>query len=306
MPDPTYRSDGSTPSLVLGTAGLGGVWKPVDPEESVVAIRHALSQGVDRLDTAPAYGQAEELVSRVLREHDGPRPFVSTKVGKLYAATAEAETNDYRLDVMQRSVEQSIERLQAPPDLLFLHEPERVPPDRIGEVVDFMRRMREDGLTRSVGLGGFITAAYREHIAAGAFDVVMSFNTLDAACLDGMDRDVPFYRAHGVTTYQGSALHMGLLGNRFAAYRKDPPSWISADTLAAAGRVSEVAEALALPLPELAHRFLLSVREVDHLVIGPRTMHQLRATLEQLAAGPLSRSTFDRVVGAIRNQSVPA
>lgn len=39
--------------LVLGTAGLGGVWKKVDPEQSVYAIQCALQEGINRIDTAP-------------------------------------------------------------------------------------------------------------------------------------------------------------------------------------------------------------------------------------------------------------
>ena len=46
-------------NLVLGTAGLGGVWGKIDPGESVEAILLALESGINRLDTAPAYNESE-------------------------------------------------------------------------------------------------------------------------------------------------------------------------------------------------------------------------------------------------------
>ena len=58
--------------LVLGTAGLGGAWSPIDPAESVATILRALESGITRLDTAPAYAQAEVLVGEALRQWNEP------------------------------------------------------------------------------------------------------------------------------------------------------------------------------------------------------------------------------------------
>jgi aryl-alcohol dehydrogenase-like predicted oxidoreductase len=56
----------------LGTWAIGGPWRfgwgPVDDEESIAAIRHAIDAGVNWVDTAPIYGlgHAEEVVGRAL------------------------------------------------------------------------------------------------------------------------------------------------------------------------------------------------------------------------------------------------
>lgn len=298
---PTYRHNGTVPGLVLGTAGLGGVWGDIDRQESVEAILFALDNGVERLDTAPAYRDAEAIVGQALRQWSGPRPLVSTKVGKLRADTADERTNDYEPESMHRSIAQSQEALgTAQLDLLFLHEPEQVPASAIPEVIDFMQKTRQNGAAAKIGLGGVVPAAYHAAIRQGTFDVVMSYNNLNAACLDGLEEDIPLFRRHGLTTYQGSALYMGLLGNRFEKYQQNPPAWIPKAAVARARHANELAQRLGMKLPELAHRYLLSMQEVDYLVLGARNVSQLKATLTDCRAERLEESVFEELTDMIQ------
>lgn len=305
MTRPTYRyengpPDRPRPGLVLGTAGLGGVWGDIDRQESVDTILYALENGVERLDTAPAYRDAEAIVGEALRQWAGRRPLVSTKVGKLRADAADERTNNYELATMQRSVAESQEKLGTDRlDLLFLHEPEQVP-DVVPEVIDFMKQAKQSGAAATIGLGGVVPSAFHEAIRQGVFDVVMSYNNLDAACLDGLQSDIPFFRAHGLTIYQGSALHMGLLGNRFKRYQENPPKWISADALARAGEAHTLAQRLGMKLPTLAHRYLLSMQEVDYLVLGAKNLPQLTDTLADCRAGRLEETVFEELTDLIQ------
>ena len=50
--------------LVLGTAGLAGLWGPVDPKESLRTLLMAFEAGILHVDTATAYAHAETLVGR--------------------------------------------------------------------------------------------------------------------------------------------------------------------------------------------------------------------------------------------------
>ena len=70
-----YKSFGTTgmtvSEMALGTWGIGGAGWDERPEESRLgAIRAAVEQGVNLIDTAPAYnaGAAERFVGRVLEE----------------------------------------------------------------------------------------------------------------------------------------------------------------------------------------------------------------------------------------------
>ncbi len=304
---PSYRTDGSTPGLVLGTAGIGGAWGAVDADESTATILAALEWGITRVDTAPAYNRAELFVGEALRRWAGERPFVSTKVGKGFARRADEESNDYGLAAMRESLERSYERLGGRPDLVFLHEPERVRehptggPDAVGRVVDWLHSIAGGPRAEAIGLGGHVSPEYHDAIRAGVFAVVMSFNTLDAVCFDALRHDIPLFRECAVVTYQGSALHMGLLGNRLEQYRADPPIWVSPEALRAAAGAADIASAAGMSLPELAHRFLMSTAEVDYLVLGPRNLAQLQSTLDHLQRGPLPADVYERVTANVLN-----
>src|SRR5437870_5406146 len=93
---------------ILGTAGLGGVWGPVNPLESVRTLLFALEIGINAIDTAPAYGDAEKYVGEALRNWGGIAPQISTKVGRLKSYDASEGKYDYSDDGIWRSLEQSL------------------------------------------------------------------------------------------------------------------------------------------------------------------------------------------------------
>ena len=294
---PVYlkRKHGVFPNLVLGTAGLGGVWGKIDFEESVETVLLALELGVKRLDTAPAYNESEQIVGKALRQWNGPRPYVSTKVGRLKTDSAEQAIVNYKLDTMKASIQASMERLNGI-DLLFLHEPEMVPKPQIDQVIDFLLEQKSNGTISEIGLGGIITEEYHDFIRQGIFDVIMTYNNLNACCLSGMVYDIPFFKRSGSVIYQGSPLHMGLLGDRFEQYQKNPPYWLSKTILDKAQMVKKLADYYELDLSALAHRFLLSVKEVDYLVLGPGNKEQLLTSLNDCKQGSLEKKLFDEII----------
>lgn len=298
---PSYREDLQTPGLVLGTAGLGGAWGEIDKEESLRTLLYALEQGIERLDTAPAYQNAEKIVGEVLGQWRGGKPIVSTKVGKLPGQADDDNLNNYDLEVMEKSIEDSLARLGCDQlDLLFLHEPQKVPAEMIREVVAFLENLTVTGKVKSIGLGGIVSTAYYPYIEKGVFDVVMGFNNLNACTLTGIKKEIPYFRQQGLILYQGSALNMGLLGNRYLQYIQDPPGWLSPKSVENAQKAYKIAKEHGLELSTLAHRYLLSIKEVDHLVIGARNMAQLKSTLADCRQGVLPREIFDELTDQVK------
>lgn len=76
----------SASAFVLGTAQLGMNYGRVNAtgkpsrKEAVAMIRHAVAHGVAAIDTARAYGDAENLVGEALTANCGIRPTVITKL----------------------------------------------------------------------------------------------------------------------------------------------------------------------------------------------------------------------------------
>ena len=104
-------------AIGLGTWAVGGPyefgWGPVDDNESVAAIRHAVDSGVNWVDTAPVYGlgHAEEVVGRALRPWKvGEEVFVFTKCGRNYYGSTKI-SSDLRPATIRRECEESLKRL---------------------------------------------------------------------------------------------------------------------------------------------------------------------------------------------------
>jgi aryl-alcohol dehydrogenase-like predicted oxidoreductase len=79
----------------FGAWAVGGPWAfgwgPQDDDESIAAIHHAVTQGVNWIDTAPAYGlgHSEEVVGRAVAAlPEADRPLVFTKCGMWFEEAA--------------------------------------------------------------------------------------------------------------------------------------------------------------------------------------------------------------------------
>src|ERR1700745_3603761 len=71
--------------VALGTWAIGGwMWGGTDEAESVATIRAAVEDGINVIDTAPAYGfgRSEEIVGKALAEGGlRSRVLIATKTG---------------------------------------------------------------------------------------------------------------------------------------------------------------------------------------------------------------------------------
>lgn len=283
--------------LALGLAALGGTWGPVDEGESFDTILHALEKGIGVFDAAPAYAESERLLGRALRQWRGPRPVVSTKVGRLPARDAHVEpTFDHTAAGMRASLVRSLETMNLPQvDLLFLHEPQYVPLSERSGVVEAMRQLQADGLARRLGLAGGHGAGWDDFLEAGVFDVVMFFRRVDPCMLDGLTEDLPRIRRASALTYGASPLHMGLLGARHDQFVRDRPEWVWGPQIDRAIQLKTLAEKHGLPLATLAHRFVFGIGELDRIVIGAGNRAELDRALDDFAAGPLPMALFEEV-----------
>ncbi|MCB1103118.1 MAG: aldo/keto reductase [Opitutaceae bacterium] len=304
---PTLRADSAggekltalglgSPRLALGLATLGGAWGTVDEAESLATVRRALERGVRAFDLAPSYGIAEGLLGAALKDWRGDAPIISTKVGRLPARNAHEGNYDYSSAAMRRSLETSLQALgRSHVDLLFLHEPQLVPPTERPRVVATLRELQAAGLTRKLGIAGGHGEAWDGFLETGAFAVVMLFRRLDACILDGLSEDLPRLNRNGVALYQASPLHMGLLGARFDEFTRERPEWVWGPQIARAQRLQKLATTHDMALSTLAHRFAFGMAELDRVVIGAGNRAQLDAAWRDFEAGPLPRELFDAV-----------
>lgn len=280
--------------LILGTAGIGGIWGQVAPAASVETVLMALEAGIGAIDTAPAYALAEAYVGEALRQWTGPRPAVSSKAGRLQGLTAYDGRYDYSRDAMFRSAGASLETLRLPVlDVLFLHDPAQILQQDFGKAVEVMAALKEKGYARAIGIGGNPPEWAWPWLLDGTFDVLMEYNRLNACHTPAMESSLPACLAAGARYFAASPLNMGALGKSFTG---NPPAWLTAADVAAAERLRLLADTEGMALHALAHRFLLSVPFAFQIVIGPSDPQELEGTLHDFAAGPLSDSLFEKIL----------
>src|SRR5579862_7391399 len=113
----------------IGGGGWAFAWGDQSDPQSLAAIRHAVSRGVNWIDTAPVYGlgHSEELVRQALADlPPSERPFVFTKCGLVWDdANRRAPARRFGAPAsLRREVDASLKRLGVERiDLYQMHWP---------------------------------------------------------------------------------------------------------------------------------------------------------------------------------------
>jgi len=237
-----------------------------------------------------------------LKEWQGTKPFISTKIGRLKGKDAFETKLDYSKEGMKRSIDNSLKTLGLNKiDLLFLHEPQLVPMENIDEILNVLQDFKSQGLISSIGVGGNASPAFKPFITKENFDVVSGFLHMDACNLSAFNGEIQSYQKEGIAYYAASALHFSLLGNRFEKYKSEgvDGEWITSLDLENAIRVKRVADKYDIPLASLSQRYLFSINEADRVVMGARTPAQIKATIDDWNAGKLPEEIFNEVTACI-------
>jgi aryl-alcohol dehydrogenase-like predicted oxidoreductase len=280
------------PVVAFGAGPVSGLMTGTDTAAQRATIARALAAGIDWFDTAPGYGegQSEANLGRVLSELGGSQAVrIATKVR--IPPEAFGRVSEY----VRESVRESLARLRVSQvALLQLHngltrgrddEPAAITPADVlgpGGVLEALRRVRDDGLVRHLGLTGTgHPEAMREVLRSGEFDTLqVPYNLLNPSA------GRPESPSEGETDYgnviaDAAAAEMGVFAIRvFAggAVLDQPPSAHTLKTpyfpLGLYQRDGERARRLKelvgdrMTAAELAVRFVLAHAAVSSAIIG--------------------------------------
>ncbi|MEY2514885.1 MAG: hypothetical protein QOJ89_2243 [bacterium] len=281
----------------IGGGGWEAGWGPQDDSESSAAIERALEHGINWIDTAAAYGfgHSEELVGRVLRGlSESERPLVFTKAS-LLEGPGRRIVHDLSRDSILREVEASLRRLGVDAiDLYQIHWP--IPEADIELAWTAFAVLREEGLVRHIGVSNFDVEQLRRIQQIAPVETLQPQYSL-------IERDVepdilPFAEREGIGVIVYSPMGSGLLTGAMSRQRiagladddwrkhdarfREPQL---SDHLAAAARVTAVAERLGVSPGTVAIAWTLRNPAVDGAIVGLRRPTQVddlaaAATLE--------------------------
>ncbi len=308
-----YRKLGRTGLVVseigLGGGGIGHVWGETTDDEIAETIALAMREGVNFYDVAPSYGNgaAERNLGRALLEAPddrGRQMLVATKV-----SLGEHDLADIPAAV-ERGIHESLERLRRERvDVFQLHNaisPERGRYRRSISVADAMRavealqRLKQDGLTRFIGItGSGVAACVREVMQAGALDTVQCYYNL---LNDSNARPLPpgsTLHDHGQLLPLAESLGLGVIGIRNLSggalsagldREVDPRSLIGVDSRRA--ETLRFLEADGVPLSRWSARFALEQSTISTVVPGVKNAAELA---DQIAAVDLDALPADQL-----------
>lgn len=155
-----FKQLGNTGLLVsemaLGTWGIGGAGWDDNPEQTRLdAIQAAVENGINLIDTAPAYngGVAEQYIGRVIKDLGvRDKMIITTKCGTEFINGTYVRS--CAPEAIFRECEQSLKNLQTDRiDLYLIHWPDSNVP--IGETMDALNTLKKQGKILHVGVSNF-------------------------------------------------------------------------------------------------------------------------------------------------------
>ncbi|MFS7875920.1 aldo/keto reductase [Streptomyces asiaticus] len=281
-----YRTLGRTGIKVspyaLGTLMFASVVNKAGHDDSIRVIHKALDAGINFVDTADAYGDAEEVVGKALK---GRRDSIvlATKVSRPMGEDPNQQGASRRW--IMTAVENSLRRLQT--DHIDLYQIHRVDPTTdVEETLSAFTDLIRSGKVRAIGSSTTPASDMVEAQWVAERRKLERFHTEQppySILNRGIEREVlPVAQRYGMGTLVWGPLAQGLLTGRVRKGQEN--------TLIRAGFVKHLnderridvveqlislAKEAGMPLTHLATAFTIAHPGVTSAIIGPRTMDHL-------------------------------
>jgi len=259
--------------LGFGTSPFGNIYHKHDESSYIDAAHAGIALGINYFDTAPYYGDtvSETVLGKALLTIPRDKYFVGTKVGRY------ASEWDLTADRAVKSVHESLKRLQLDYiDVIQVHDIEFADLNQvINETLPALRKLRESGLVRHIGVTGLPLKALKHVVERTDVDLILSychFNLADSSLLDLL----PTLQQREIGLINASALSMGLLTNR------GPPAWHPAPQLLKdkAKEAAEFCMKNGHDISQLAVEYCIREKSMATNLIGMCTVQEVEHNVE--------------------------
>lgn len=269
-------------ALGLGTSEIG--YERVTQRQINDLINAALDAGLNVVDTAACYGDAEEMIGRAV-SHRRTDYCILTKCGH----AAGIRLADWSPELIAASIDRSLKRLRTDYlDVVQFHScAEEIL--RRGEVIEALQRARDQGKTRFIGYSGDGVAA-QWAVHSEVFDTLqISVNIADQEAVEGAIADA-------------RARNMGVIAKRpiaNAAWLAEPDRGIDWYYRIYRERLRKLGYGFlhedAKTSVGTALRFTLSVPGVHTAIVGTTKPRRWSQNAALLAAGKLKPTQYNAI-----------
>jgi aryl-alcohol dehydrogenase-like predicted oxidoreductase len=284
------RTGLSVSELALGGLFVASFASPL--ERAKATVSRALELGINYIDTAPTYGNSEEVLGQALAGET--RPFIiSTKLG---GRPQPFKPQDR--DCLMASIEESLRLLgRKSVDILMIHEPDRPGQydwwsnwDEVnGPVLEVLADLKKSGVIKWTGVGGTTTHELARIISTGKFDVALIAYNYSLLYREATLEAIPAAKEKNVGVILGSPLQQGALSRRYDDQIKSGAPWLSKPRREQFRALYAYLDKLKMDIAELGLRFALSNPDVSTVLVGAGSKEEVEKNVATAAKGPLPR-----------------
>ena len=278
--------------LCLGTVQFGldyGVFNTPkkDPEYCINCLDYATQNGIDAIDTATAYGDAEQIVGEFLSRKTISRDklFISTK--HLPNILDDHKTDDY-VDVIRDNLQKSLSTLNTDyVDAYYFHSSRYAFQPELLEAISVMQK---EGLAKKVGV-----SVYYPDEAMACFSN-SNINCIQApySIFDHRMKESGVFKAGSDNGFDIDVRTVFVKGLIRLKDNEIPEHLIKAKPILA--NLGKICKETGYSRIELAMGYVKRVKEVNHLVFGIRTLEQLKEDIVSFSKD-IPDSLFDEIDG---------
>jgi len=248
-------------------------------QEWISTIKHAVSKGINLLDTAPWYGHgsSEVVIGLALKDLDRSKLVINTKVGRYDSDPLKQFDFSYSMTI--RSVRRSLDRMGCGfIDVLQLHDPEFAPSIDLllEETVPAMIECKKRGWVKALGMTGYPLELHYDilrRVGKGIFDQTLTYGHFNLhnqnLCTIELGDDsnqsfMEYCKFSSVALMAAAPLSMGLLTHN------SPPFWHPASNALkiACRKAADTAKMNNVDLPMLAILFALAHDGISCTLLG--------------------------------------
>lgn len=287
--------------LEVSELGLGGLFVSTygaDYDKAREAIHAAIAAGMNYIDTAPGYGNSEEVLGKALADVDAPVIF-STKLGGR-PKPFEPKNKDH----LRQSVQESLRLLGVKQiDMLLIHEPDREGQydwwtdfvNAEGPVMEVLDELKAEGIIKYTGLGGTTVYELARLCDTGKFDVVLTAFNYSLLWREAEMAIIPAAVKHNMGIIAGSPLQQGALAVRYDAEVANGAGWMAPQRRAQFKALYALCDDLKLNVADLANRFVLSNPHIGSVLTGVRSAEEVAWNVAAADQGPLPADVLKRL-----------
>lgn len=260
--------------LCLGTVqfgmdyGISGQKQP-SVEQAVEMLDYAVQNGIDTLDTANAYGTAEDVVGAFLRKKTVPRERLWI-VSKLRPNLLDGVKEEQYYIVMKENLLNTLDRLGVDYlDTYLLHSARYVYDDVI---IDTLNRFKREGYARRVGVSVYEVDEARKCIERDNVDFMqLPYSVFDQRMKNGGLFDLAKNQHNTIQIHSRSAFIQGLI----LMEENQVPEFL-AKARPIVRKISTLCNRYGISRISLAMDYVKQEESITHLVFGVDNINQLQ------------------------------